>query len=132
MDSARPSLAQIGQALTRYVAAELPGVVPISVKIKLSNGQHMTLPIVVLAGPSRPAEVPATFVPTAFQAKILECLEGRAMKTGQLGAAAGDRGRLFRHPGGLKELQGEGYVGHHPRLGYFRLDSPPPELEAEE
>ena len=46
-----------------------------------------------------------------------------------LGAAVGDRSRLYK-PGGLKELREQGMVDHNARLGFFRPDCPPQDLEA--
>lgn len=71
---------------------------------------------------------PPPFVPTAFQKGILHALQGRALRSDSLGEAVRDRRRLFRHPGGLEELRAQGLVSHHPRLGYYRPDAPPPEL----
>lgn len=73
------------------------------------------------------------FVPNPFQRGILEALKGKALRTEPLGDAVKDRRRLFKHPGGLKELREQGLVDHHNRIGYFRPDAPPPALvEAEE
>jgi hypothetical protein len=39
---------------------------------------------------------------------------------------------MYRRPGGLHELRDEGLIDHHPKLGYYRPDAPPPQLIAEE
>lgn len=69
------------------------------------------------------------FVPSPFQAGILKVLDGKAMRTDALGAAVGDRSRLFKD-NGIAELREKGLVAHHPRLGFFRPDAPPAELKA--
>lgn len=69
------------------------------------------------------------FVPGPVQKAILEALEGEALRSDALGTAVGGRSRIFQHPGGLKELQQEGLVKHHNRLGFYRPDAPPPTLE---
>jgi hypothetical protein len=68
-----------------------------------------------------PAEA---FVHSPFQDSILAALEGQALRTDALGAAVGDRSRLFK-PHGLKELREEGLVSWHSRLGFYRVDAPP-------
>jgi hypothetical protein len=68
-----------------------------------------------------------SFVPSPFQDSILAALEGRALRTDALGGAVGDRSRLFK-PHGLKELREQGLVGWHSRLGFYRVDAPPPQL----
>lgn len=68
---------------------------------------------------------PPSFVPSAFQCAILRALDCRALRTDELGRIVGDRRRLFRHPGGLPELQDEGLVAHHRRIGYYRPDAKP-------
>jgi hypothetical protein len=83
--------------------------------------------ITVATACAREAES-SPFVPTAFQQDILDALEGKALRTDALAARVGDRSRLFRHPGGLKELQEQGRVAHHKRLGYYSVESPPPGL----
>lgn len=77
-----------------------------------------------------PAALPAVapFAPTDFQTRILDALDGRALRTDALAGEVGDRRALFRHPGGLRELKEQGLVESHPRRGYFRPDAPPPEL----
>jgi hypothetical protein len=74
----------------------------------------------------------AKFVPTALQKTILAKLAGTAMRTDDLAAAVRvkDRSRLFK-PGGVKELQSVGLVGHHERLGFYVVDQPPIELATE-
>lgn len=68
------------------------------------------------------------FIPNGFQQGVLRSLEGVALRSDPLGRAVGDRRRLFRDPGGLPELVEHGLVEHHPRLGYYRPDAPPPEM----
>jgi hypothetical protein len=73
------------------------------------------------------APPPEPFVCTVFQESILQALEGKALRTDALGAAVGDRSRLYK-PGGIKELRDAGLVGHHPRLGFYSMTAPPAEL----
>lgn len=81
------------------------------------------------AAPRPPPSNPAQFVPTPFQKGILKALDGKALRTEALADAVGNRSRLFRHPGGLKELRERGLVSHHQRLGYYRADALPPEMD---
>lgn len=90
-------------------------------------------------GQREPAEPPAArpaagsrFVPTPFQKGILQALSGQARRTDDLAHKVGNRRKLFIHPGGLRELQEQGLVGHHKRLGYYRPDAPPPVLNGTE
>ncbi len=70
------------------------------------------------------------WVPTDAQACILEALAGAALRTDALATKSGvARSQLFRHPGGLKEMQERGLVAHHSRVGYYRPDCPPDELQ---
>lgn len=102
-----------------WSAANYPGCPLEYISIHLHN-----LPVSIrLADSHRPL-----FVPSAFQRAILAALEGKSLKSDALGAAVGDRSRLFKQRGGLKELKEHGRVAHHDRLGYYRPDFPPPEL----
>lgn len=78
---------------------------------------------------SRPKpEVSEPFIPNPFQIGILRALDGKALRTDPLADEVGDRRKLFRDPGGLKELQRHRKVSHHSRVGYYRPDCPPPEF----
>lgn len=68
------------------------------------------------------------FIPNVYQKEILKALRGVAMRTDALAARVGSRARLFHDPGGIPELQEQGLVGHHPRLGFYSTSSPPPDL----
>lgn len=119
--------------LQQVIQIELPGSPPIEeLRVVFVGGRKMTLPAFCSldAGPCREEEKP--FVPTAFQADILDALDGKALRADALGHKVGDRSRLYRRPGGLHELREEGLVCLHKRLGYYRPDAPPPELEEEE
>jgi hypothetical protein len=85
------------------------------------------------AGPPRPPSA-AGFVPTQLQREILAALNGQALRTDELLAAVDcPRSQLFKRPtGGLQELRDRGLVAHHDNLGYYRVDSPPPEIEEDE
>lgn len=68
------------------------------------------------------------FVPTPFQADVLSALKNRSMRTDALAHKLDcGRSRLFADPGGLPELQEQGLVAHHKRIGYYRPDAPPPD-----
>lgn len=72
--------------------------------------------------------VPTSALPgTPEKVAALEALDGKAMRTDALAAAVGDRSRLFK-AGGLEELQQQGLVKHHKRLGFYRPDALPPRL----
>lgn len=75
-----------------------------------------------------PPEPPRVgFVPNAFQQGILAALNGVGLRTDALASrvGSGSRSRLFERDG-LPELQEEGLVCHHKRIGYYRPDAPPP------
>lgn len=120
-------------AVVQFVAALYPGQCPEQVQVKLAGGKKISLPVLPcqLAAAAPPPERP--FVPSPFQRAILEALKGRALRTDALAAkVGGDRRRLFRDPGGLRELEREGRVAHHDSLGFYRPDAPPPELAVPE
>jgi len=69
------------------------------------------------------------FVPTPLQTGILEKLDGKAMRTRALAKCLGmDQPKLYKR-GGIKELKEEGRVKLHSRIGYYRPDAPPPQLQ---
>jgi len=76
-----------------------------------------------------------TFVPTAAQKRVLDVLEKRALTTDALSAKAKvPRRSLFRSGekvGVLTELVSQGLVKHHRRVGYYRPDVPPLELQSQ-
>lgn len=118
------SLEQVLDTIRAYVAVHHPRRLAVRLRIDLDDGEQIRMPIAEV-----PASVSEPFIPNAFQMGILDALEGRALRTDALGAEVGDRGRLFRRPGGLPELQEQGLVAHHKRVGYYRPDCSPPELE---
>jgi hypothetical protein len=69
-----------------------------------------------------------TFVPSRFEERILEALEGNALTASKLqDALITDRKRLYRD--GLNELKAEGLVRKwRGGRGYYRPDAPPPGL----
>lgn len=72
---------------------------------------------------------PSTFIPTPLQEAILAALSGKGLRTDALLMKCDcSRSQLFAERGGLPELQSEGLVAHHPRVGYYRVDSPPPNV----
>jgi len=72
------------------------------------------------------------FVPSSFQRGILDALKGFALRTDALARKVGNRRKLFNKIGGLPELEAHGLVAHHPRLGYYSVRVPPPNLPADE
>jgi hypothetical protein len=128
-----PDPSQLLDAVAAYVAEVCcPGVAAVRVKITLTQGKPLR--VAMPPGWTVPAHAQEkAFIPTDVQERILIALEGRALTTDALAAAAGvDRSTPFKHPGGLKELREHGLVRHTPRLGFWRPDAPPPELAGEE
>jgi hypothetical protein len=118
-------------AVQKLVCGAWPGTVAVEIVIKLNSGQKAKLPIPMPAPAFKLSVVSAdAFVPNAVQAAVLAALEGKAMKSTALESIVGDKARLFRKPGGLQELREKGLIEHHDRLGYFRPDAPPKEIEA--
>jgi hypothetical protein len=102
-----------------------PSRAPSKIKLYIEGVPgHVTLPV-------PPAPAPASvWVPSDVQACVLEALAGKSLRTKELARAAGVSERdLFRHPGGLRELQDRGDVVNHKRLGYFRPDDPPQDVD---
>jgi hypothetical protein len=87
-------------------------------------------PPVVESNGTRGAAVPATstFVPSAYQRRILKLLEGRALTADKLEAQlTTNRADLFNR--GLNELKAHGLIENSRRIGgYFRPDFPPAEF----
>jgi hypothetical protein len=94
----------------------------------LEQAKQLTETLEGLLPPEKPHPI-STFVPNAFQRGILASLEGKALRTDALGHAVRGRSRLFNDPGGLPELQDQGLVCHHRRVGYYRPDAPPEHLK---
>ncbi|HEY7427447.1 MAG TPA: hypothetical protein VH682_24650 [Gemmataceae bacterium] len=125
------NLTQLSDAVRKYLEENIPGRTPLRIGIITAEDRKpIILPILAAVKPA--ASLRNGFVPTPFQEGILDALEGKALRSDPLGAAVGDKRRLYRHPGGLQELREEGLVDHHARLGYFRPDAPPPELSGDE
>ncbi len=122
--------------LAAHLRREHPGVEPEEMLV-YCRGRKRPICLYVkgpveppLVATSAPQMTPPAFVQTAYQDAIMDALDGVALRTDPLGAAVGDRSRLFK-PGGLSELRKAGRVAHHPRLGFYRPDRLPPELELE-
>ena len=109
------------EALRVYLMATNPRFEVDRLKLIARDGSKVDLHVVLDMAPA------SVFVPSPFQEAILEALDGKALKTQALGAAAGDKSRLYK-PHGLQELRDRGMVEHHDRLGFWRPDAPPPEL----
>jgi hypothetical protein len=130
---ARMSIEEFLALARDFIVGQYPGVPVNRVKFARADGGP---PIVFSIPPPPNGGAPRgggaePFVPTPFQEAILGALEGTALRTDALGAAVGDRSRLYR-PGGLTELREQGLVKHHPRLGFYRPDCPPEALEGGE
>lgn len=128
-------------AVVRAYIRDNYGDHPDTLRIITAAGKKIQLPIPVAAGSLSKLHEADTetgsmeqeeewtpFIPNGFQKGILKALEGKGLRTDALGAAVGDRARLFK-PGGLQELKERGLVCHHKSLGYYRPDLPPIELD---
>lgn len=135
-------LPELASAVRQFLAENLPGRTPKRVCIfTFEDAEPLSVPVQACAPAPPQAATPATptaataataaniFVPDTYQLAILEALDGKALRTAKLASATGgDERRLFRHPGGLRELREHGLIESHPRLGYYRPDSLPPQL----
>jgi hypothetical protein len=120
----RTTFADVLDTVRRYVADNLPGCLAESLSITLVGGRRIEHPLPAVA---RASEAALPFVPSPFQRAILKALDGVALRTDALGAAVGDRSRLYRQ-GGLQELRERGLVGWHKYLGFYSVKSPPAAL----
>jgi hypothetical protein len=78
------------------------------------------------AGPARYRNRLPGFIPNAPQKRLLDALEGAALRTGEWAAKADVEQRTLMRE--KKELQARGLVAHDRRLGFYRPDAPPPDL----
>jgi hypothetical protein len=97
------------------------GRAAVRLEIYFAKGRPVQMPV-------RLPEPPPAFIPGTNQKVMLEAMTGKALRTSQLEAAVGDKRRVFDDPGGIQELIREKLVRHHKRIGYYRVDAPPPEL----
>ena len=117
-------------AIRAWAAVNYPGAPPEEFALWL-RGRPRPARLPVPEAVQQPAREEA-FVPTELQADILEALEGKALRSEPLAQAVGVSKRtLYREPGGLPELQRREAVRTHSRLGYYRPDAPPQELQSE-
>jgi hypothetical protein len=112
----------------QYVAENLPGESARLLRLDLASGSQVRHPVSPCRAGAPAEERP--FEPSAFQQAILDALDGKALRTDDLGAAVKDRSRLFKAHG-LPELRERGLIDHSKRCGYFRPDAPPEELASE-
>lgn len=109
-------------AVRAYVAANYPDQLCTEVRLKLTRGK-IVLPM--------PTTIPAArrlFIPTQAQQDILEALDGKALTGDALAAKLDvDRRGVMRS---LAELREHGLVENRQRVGYYRPDAPPPELDS--
>lgn len=124
------------QPLLSWLAVNAPGRVfagNVVIPCIGSPDLHLPLPLHAVAGAGsvvtdwEPPYEDEQFIPTPFQQSILDSLDGKALRTDALGAKT-NRNQLFK-TNGLKELIEQGLVKHHKRIGYYRPDAPPPELQ---
>lgn len=123
---------ELFNTVSGWMASNYPGIIATEVIIRAKSLHRSELTPIRLLVPLRQAKKPTKdiFAPTVYQKAILAALDGKAMRTADLAdALGGDRRRLFKDPGGIKELKKAGMISNHPRLGYYRIDSPPPELK---
>ena len=130
----RAALIEAARALTRRLYGSVEHLERITIRLKSGIRIRVDVPEEESrqrpSGPSPAPTLPPTrFVPTPFQKGILQALDGQALRTDDLAHEVGNRRKLFIHPGGLRELQAQGLVAHHNRLGYYRPDAPPPALK---
>lgn len=141
-----PSLPQALALLKECLRIQAPGVVPVAIRITTTSGLTLVWPFVDCngadgssrgegnesgngSGATGQQSIGPVFLPNGFQIGVLNALEGRALRTDALANELRcSRSQMFRHPGGIKELRAQGLVDNHPRLGYYRVDAPPPEL----
>ena len=91
-------------------------------------GQHRELLKFIEATLPPPIDE-TTFIPNSLQQAVLDALDGKGLRTDALlNKIDSSRRQLFKVPGGLPELQEEGLVDHHRRVGFYRPDAPPPEV----
>ena len=83
------------EALRVYLMATNPRFEVDRLKLIARDGSKVDLHVVLDMAPA------SVFVPSPFQEAILEALDGKALKTQALGAAAGDKSRLYK-PHGLQ------------------------------
>ncbi len=132
-----PSWPDVCAIIAAWQQAQLPGTLTVEVTLRLADGRQIPMPFVFppvpapQPSPGRPSREEEDWGPTSFQLEILDALEGKALKTDALGAAVGDRGRLYKAHG-LQELRDRGLVKHRAGLGYYRPDALPPELQPQE
>jgi histidinol-phosphate/aromatic aminotransferase/cobyric acid decarboxylase-like protein len=88
------------------------------------NG-YATTPVGVINAALEKAKPP--FIPTPFQRAILDALKDKALRTNAIAVRLKDRRRFFREK---EELETQGLLLHHARLGFYRPDAPPPELKS--
>jgi hypothetical protein len=120
----------LAAAVNALVAAvhDRHGIRPVRVALELANGKQLVLPLpdekttVAETGHAEPPH----WAP--LHEAILAALAGKALRSHELTTATCcDRTRLF-HPDALPELLDRGLIAHHPKLGFYRPDAPPPEL----
>jgi biotin operon repressor len=112
------------RSIKDWVSSNYPGRIARRLWVELDDGERVRLPM-----PAMVPEPAPLFVPSDLQNDILEALDGKALNAEQLAEAVGvSRRSLYRHPGGLRELQEQGAIARHAHLGYLRPDSPPQTL----
>ncbi len=85
--------------------------------------QNATSPVAVLDNNHELS----SFVASSQQKKILAALRSAALRTDDLLEATDlPHSTMMRH---MRELRALDKVGHHPKLGYYSTDHPPPELQ---
>ncbi len=130
-----PTIPEILAMLRQAIERDFPGFNPRTVVIrgadrrdKMQMPLPYTAPVASRIAQEEPAREGQPFVPNVFQRRILTALDGKALKLAALGAVVMDRPRLTK-PHGLQELIEQGLVEQHPRLGYYRPDALPAELQ---
>lgn len=105
-------------------------------RIGLTEFGRTLLAIKRTAAIDRGASIPKSFHPTLRQQVVLSALDGKAMKVTTLAFATKiNRRHLYdrgAQRGVLSDLRDRNLIVLHNRLGYYRPDSPPPELKESE
>jgi hypothetical protein len=71
----------------------------------------------------------SVFIPSPLQEAILAALNGKGLRAEALALRCDvNKSQLYNVKGAIPELQEEGLIAHHPRVGYYRLDAPPPNV----
>ncbi len=133
MNQPPPDNRQLFTIVQAWIAQNYPGEQGEELLIRLRGRQRpLRLPVPLNLSAGAGGESAKPFEPSAYQLGILDALAGKCLKVEQLVAIVKDRPKLYRDPGGIKELERHGLVAHDKRRGYYRPDAMPDEMEGSE